>query len=189
MDSEIYFKNRDEWHKWLEENHKTVEGLWMRIYKKHTGRECVPYVEAVEEALCFGWIDGKIKRINNDYYIQYYTPRRVGSRWSKYNIERVRKLTSEGRMKQAGVDAFNKIFEKPHLVYDNKASGDPGIPDELLSALKAGKAALDNFMNFSPSARRIYIEWYKYAKRDKTRIDRIRRIVLFSEEKQRPGML
>jgi uncharacterized protein YdeI (YjbR/CyaY-like superfamily) len=189
MKSEIYFRNREEWHKWLEENCRTVDGLWMRIYKKHTGRECIPYAEAVEEALCFGWIDGKIKRINEDYYIQYYTPRRSGSRWSKYNIERVKKLIGEGRMTPAGLDAYNEIFKKPHLVYDNRKSGDPDIPEDLLTALKVNKTAFDNFMKFSQSARRIYVEWYKYAKRDKTRLGRIQSIIRFSEKNQRPGML
>ncbi len=189
MKPEIYFRNREEWHKWLEENHSSVDGLWMRIYKKHTGMECVPYAEAVEEALCFGWIDGKIKRINEDYYIQYYTPRRSGSRWSNYNIERVKKLIKEGRITQPGLDAYNEIFKKPDLVYGNRLTGYPEIPEELLIALKASKTAYDNFMNFTMSARRIYIEWYKYAKRDKTRIERIRRIVRLSEQNQRPGLL
>jgi len=186
---EIYFRNREEWRKWLEENYSTANGLWMRIYKKHTCRECVLYAEAVEEALCFGWIDGKIKRINEDYYIQYYTPRRSGSRWSNYNIERVKKLTKEGKMTQAGLDAYNEIFTKPHLAYGNRTTGNPEIPEELLYALKTNKTAFNNFMNFSQSAKRIYIEWYKYAKRDKTRVDRIRRIVRFSEQNQRPGIL
>ena len=72
---------------------------------------------------------------------------------------------------------MNKIFKNPHLVYDNRSSGDPEIPEELLSALEENKSASENFKNFPPSARRIYIEWFQYAKRDKTRIDRIKKIV------------
>jgi uncharacterized protein YdeI (YjbR/CyaY-like superfamily) len=158
-------------------------------YKMHTGKESISYADAVEEALCFGWIDGKIKRINNDYYIRYFTPRRPGSRWSQYNIERVSKLIKEGRMTQAGLDSYNEVFKKPHLAYDNRPLEIPDIPEELLSALKDNKTAFENFMKFSQSARKIYIGWYMYAKRDKTRLDRIRRIVRYSEQNQRPGML
>ena len=189
MKEEIYFKNRAEWRKWLEGNHDSPEGIWMIIYKKHTGRECILYAEAVEEALCFGWIDGKLKRINDEYYIQVYTPRRPGSRWSKYNIERVKKLISQGKMTSSGLDAYNKIFKNPGLVYDNRASDDPEIPEDLLSALKTNKTAFDNFMKFSPSARRLYIGWLNDAKRDKTRIERIKKIVRLSEQNQRPGIL
>lgn len=187
--NELVFRNRKEWRKWLEKNSGSSEGIWMLRYKKHTGKECVPYVEAVEEALCFGWIDGKIKRINDEYFVQYYTPRRSGSRWSKYNIDRVERLISQGRMTDSGMRIYKEVLLKPHLAYENRASGDPEIPGELLTALKGSDKAFKNFMNFSPSSRRIYIEWYKYAKRDKTRLERIKRIVKLSEQNQRPGMM
>ena len=64
---ELFFRNREEWHKWLEDNSASSDGLWLMIYKKHTGKECISYVDAVEEALCFGWIDGKLKRVNDHY--------------------------------------------------------------------------------------------------------------------------
>jgi uncharacterized protein YdeI (YjbR/CyaY-like superfamily) len=186
---EFYFKTRDEWRKWLEENSSSVEELWMIIFKKHTGKSCISYTEAVEEALCFGWIDGKIKRINDDYYIQRYTARRPGSRWSKYNIERVRKLINQGRMTPSGLAAYNEIFQKPHLVYDNKSSGDPEIPDELLLALKNNKTAFANFIQFPPSSRRIYIDWLNSAKKAETRPGRIKKIVEASRQNRKPGMM
>lgn len=186
---ELWFKNRREWRDWLEKNSGTSGGIQMMMYKKHTSRECIPYAEAVEEALCFGWIDGKIRRINDEYYIRYYTPRRSGSRWSKYNIERVEKLISEGKMTPAGMQAYNEILKKPGLVYDNRKSGDPEIPEELLGGLKTNAKAYSNFMNFPPSARRIYVEWYRYAKQDKTRIARMEKIIRHSENNERPGMM
>ena len=187
---ESLFENREEWRGWLEENGSSADSVWIIMYKKHTGRKCILYGEALEEALCFGWIDGKIKRINDEYYIQLYTPRRLGSRWSKYNIDRVEKLKKEGKMTQAGLDAYNVIFKNPELAYDSRRKpGIPEIPEELLTALKSNKKAFDNFMNFPPSAKRMYIEWYKYAKQDKTRIARTARIIRFSEDNQRPGML
>ncbi len=186
---ELYFRNLEEWHKWLKENGSSDKGIWMINYKKHTGRECITYDEAVEEALCFGWIDGKIKRINDEYFIRLFTPRRRGSRWSKYNIERVEKLIREGRMMLSGINAYNEIIKKPHLAYDNRLAGIPEIPEDLLSALKENKTAFENFMHFSGAARKLYIGWYNDAKRDKTRIARIQKIIMFSEQNRRPGIL
>jgi uncharacterized protein YdeI (YjbR/CyaY-like superfamily) len=186
---EYYFKTRGEWRKWLEENGSSSDGLWMINYKMHTGRKCIPYVEAVEEALCFGWIDGKIRRINDEYFIRLFTPRRTGSRWSKYNIERIEKMIKEGRVKKAGLDAYNEIFRKPELAYDNRTSGDQEIPEDLLSALKENKSALSNFMNFPPSARRLYIGWLNSAKKAETRPGRIMKIVDAAKQNKRPGMM
>lgn len=190
LNMEIYFKNREEWRRWLGENgNSNVDGIWMMIYKKHTGKECIQYNDAVEEALCYGWIDGKIKRINDDYYIQRYTRRRHGSRWSRYNIERVEKLKKENMMTPAGIEAYNEIFENPKLVYDNRRSGDPVVPGDLLAALEQEEASYNNFIEFPPSARRLYIEWLNSAKRDETRMNRIKKIVLFSKQNKRPGMM
>jgi len=186
---ELYFKNRLEWRKWLEKNCTAADELWMIIYKRHTGKGCIPYREAVEEALCFGWIDGKIKRINDEYFIQRYTPRRPGSRWSKYNIERIKKLIKEGKMTPAGLIAYNEIFKNPELVYDNRSSGDPIIPEDLLVALKEDKSAYNNFMHFSQSARRIYIEWLNSVKKAETRPGRILKIVEAAKQNRRPGMM
>jgi uncharacterized protein YdeI (YjbR/CyaY-like superfamily) len=186
---EIHFKDRKDWRSWLETNSRSSDGLWIKVYKKHTGTECIPYAEAVEEALCYGWIDGKIKRINDEYYIQWYTPRRPGSRWSKYNIDRVKKLIKEGRMTHDGMTAYEEVLKKPHLIYDNRVTGETQIPEDLMSELKRNKTAFDNFMKFPPSSRRMYIEWMKFAKRVITRQDRIKKIILFSEQNKRPGMM
>ena len=186
---ELHFKKRNEWRKWLAENGDKSGGIWMIMYKKHTEIKSIAYNDAVEEALCFGWIDGKIRRINDDYYVQYFAPRRPGSRWSKYNIDRVEKLISEGKMTPAGTEAYSEIFRKPHLAYDNHRSGPPELPDDLLAGLKTNPVAYKNFMNFPPSSKRMYIDWYRYAKQDKTRITRIEKIIRFSEMNQRPGML
>jgi uncharacterized protein YdeI (YjbR/CyaY-like superfamily) len=189
MKKEFYFKNRQEWRNWLEKNGSSVNELWMIIYKKHTGKKCLPYAEAVEEALCFGWIDGKIKRVNDEYYIQRYTPRRPRSRWSKYNIERIEKMITEGKVKKAGLDAYNEIFRKPELVYENRSSGDPEIPEDLLFSLKVDESAFDNFIKFPPSARRIYIEWLNSSKKAGTRPGRILKIVEAAKLNRRPGMM
>jgi len=186
---ELYFKTRKEWREWLEKNHDTADEVWLRFYKKPSGKPRIPYNEAVEEALCFGWIDGKIKRINEDYYIQRFTPRRKGSRWSKYNIDRVQKLIREGLMTPPGLKVYQEALVKPELIYDNRADGDPDIPLDLMKELNRNKTALNNFLKFSRSARRIYIEWLKSGKRPETRERRIIRIVELAEKNIRPGII
>ena len=185
---ELYLIDRKEWRKWLGKNHKTSEGVWLRYYKKPSGKPRIPYVDAVEEALCFGWIDGKIKRINEDYYIQRFTPRRPGSRWSKYNIERIKKLTEQGLMNPAGLQAFKESVEKPHLVYNNRKDSIPVIPDDLKSELKKNTTAFDNFSNFTQSSQRMYIDWLNSTKKPETRIRRISKIICLSEKNIKPGM-
>ena len=108
---ELYVTTRAEWRDWLEENHSTIKEIWLVYYKKPSGKPRIPYVEAVEEALCFGWIDGKIRKINEDYYVQRFTPRRPGSRWSKYNIERVERLIKSGQMKPEGLKAYENALD------------------------------------------------------------------------------
>jgi uncharacterized protein YdeI (YjbR/CyaY-like superfamily) len=186
---ELYLTKRKDWRKWLGKNHSTKEEVWLVYYKKHSGKPRIPYEEAVEEALCFGWIDGKIKKINDDYYIQRFSPRRHGSRWSRYNIERAQKLIKEGRMKPEGLEAYNFALDKPELIYDNRSDGDPAIPDDLSDALSHNRQSYKNFMNFPTSARRLYIEWLNSAKRTETRVRRIEKIINLSAKNIRPGMM
>jgi uncharacterized protein YdeI (YjbR/CyaY-like superfamily) len=186
---ELYFKNRGEWRKWLEENHSMVQGIWLIYYKKPSGKPRIPYNEAVEEALCFGWIDGKIKKVNDDYYIQWFTPRRPGSRWSKLNMSRVRKLITEGRMRPAGLAAYKETTRKPELIYDIKSETNLPVPDDLIEALKNNIIAYNNFINFPPSSRKLYVLWLISAKRAETRHSRITIIVERSEKNIRAGMM
>jgi uncharacterized protein YdeI (YjbR/CyaY-like superfamily) len=186
---ELYFKTRMEWRSWLEKYHSTSDGIWIIYYKKASGKPRIPYNEAVEEALCFGWIDGKIKSINKDYFIQRFTPRRSGSRWSKYNVDRVRKLINEDRMEPAGLKAFNEAVERPGLIYENRSDGDPRIPDDLMDAFMNNGKAYENFKKFPPSSRRMYIEWLNSAKKSETRPRRIEKIVGLSEKNLKPGMM
>ena len=186
---ELYLKNRKEWRRWLEKNHSTAEDVWLIYYKKLSGKPRIPYADAVEEALCFGWIDGKIRRINEDYYIQRFTPRRPGSRWSKYNLERVHKLIKEGQMTTTGLKAYKIALDKPELIYENRTDGDPVIPDDLMNAFSNNSLAYNNFLKFSQSSRRIYIDWLNSAKKTETRPRRIEKIIKVAEKNIRPGMM
>jgi uncharacterized protein YdeI (YjbR/CyaY-like superfamily) len=185
---ELYFQTRGEWRKWLEENHSIVKGVWLVYYKKISGKPRIPYNDAVEEALCFGWIDGKIKRVNDDYYIQWFTPRRPGSRWSKLNMSRVRKLISEGKMRVEGMAVYEETVKKPELIYEMKREH-MSLPDDLLDALKKNSEAYSNFYNFPSSSQRLYLLWLNNAKREKTRAGRIVKIVDRSEKNIKAGMM
>ena len=186
---ELYVKNREEWRKWLEDNHSTVDEVWLIYYKKPSGKPRISYNDAVEEALCFGWIDGKLRRINDDYYIQRFTPRRPGSKWSQLNMARVQKLVKEGAMKPVGMEAFKKVLEKPGLAYENREKVDPVIPDDLMLALNDNTLAYNNFLKFSLSNRRLYIFWLNSARRVETRSNRIKKIVERAEKNIVPGMM
>jgi uncharacterized protein YdeI (YjbR/CyaY-like superfamily) len=185
---EVYCATREEWRLWLEKNHLTLQEVWLVYYKKQSGRPRVSYNDAVEEALCFGWIDGKLQRVNDDYYIQRFTPRRQRSKWSKHNIGVVRKLIEKGIMKPAGLEAFRAIEDSPELIYDNRAEINEEIPDDLTASLEKDKTAFNNFINFPPSARRTYVYWLNSAKKDDTRKRRLERIVENAGKNIRPGL-
>ena len=186
---DLYAKNREEWHSWLEENHACVKGLWLIYYKKQSGKPRIPYNEAVEEALSFGWIDGKIKRVNDECYMQWFTPRRPGSRWSKLNIGRAQKLIKEGRMKPEGLAAYNETRKNPGLIQEINAQDNISIPEDLIYALKKNVDAYRNFMNFTQSGRSLYVFWLNSAKKEETRKNRIDKIVERSEKNVKAGMI
>jgi uncharacterized protein YdeI (YjbR/CyaY-like superfamily) len=186
---ELYVKNREDWHKWLEEYHASVDGIWLIYYKKSSGKPRIPYNDAVEEALCFGWIDSKIKSVNDDYYIQWFTPRRPGSRWSELNLKRVERLIKEGRMRPEGLKVYSTAAKKPDINYNVRSEANLKIPDDLMLALKSNPAALNNFLNFPPGSRKIYVFWLNDAKRPKTRQSRLLKIVNNSEKNIRAGMM
>lgn len=186
---ELYLKTREEWRKWLEENHSVISGIWLVYYKKISGKPRIAYNDAVEEALCFGWIDGKIKRVNEDYYIQWFTPRRKGSRWSELNLKRVQKLISEGRMKQPGLSVYLEALKRPELLPKVKSDNNIPVPDDLISALKTNDEAYNNFINFPSGSRKHYVLWLNEAKRIETRNARISKIVDRSAKNIRAGMM
>jgi uncharacterized protein YdeI (YjbR/CyaY-like superfamily) len=184
---ELYFTKREEWRNWLKSNHASVREVWLVFFKKPSGKTRIPYNDAVEEALCFGWIDGKLKKINEDYYIQRFTPRRRDSIWSEINVSRVRKMISEGLIMKSGMDAFQVYLDNPSLLAIRNIEV-PDIPDELLHKLKKNKKAYDNFLNFPVSTRRLYLQWLTAAKRDETYARRISKILELSEKNIKTSM-
>ena len=186
---ELAFKNRLEWRNWLAENHDSCDGIWLVYFKKHTQKESVNYNDAVEEALCFGWIDSIVKTIDNERYKQKYSPRRKNSIWSKINKSRVEKMISQGLMTEHGL---KKIEEAKKNGQWDKAYGSrekPEMPEELKFALEKDKTALTNFMNFANSHQSTYLHWYISAKRPETKAKRLKQIIEFAKQNKKPGMM
>jgi len=185
----LYITNRASWRTWLEENHSSKKDVWLLYYKRHTCKPRIPYDEAVEEAICFGWIDSIIKRIDENTYCQRFTPRREKSKWSELNIERAKRLIAEGRMTDHGLKHYNKTLSNPKLIISsNTGMKSHLLPDELLESLKGERDAYKNFMSFSPSYRSLCISWILSAKKYETRQKRISEVTIKSSKKEKIGM-
>ena len=177
----FYAKDRSAWRKWLEKNHNKETSLWLIIYKKQSGTASVYYDEAVDEALCFGWIDSKPNKRDDESYYQFFAKRSPKSKWSKVNKAKVEKLIKEGRMNEAGLQAIETAKENGTWTalddVDNSI-----IPDDLQEALNKNKSALNNFEAFPRSSKKIILEWIANAKRSETRQKRIEETVQKAEQ-------
>lgn len=180
-----YAPDRTAWRLWLAEHHGSARGVWLIYYKKHTGEPTVTYDEAVEEALCFGWIDSRPNVIDDARYMQLFSPRKPKSPWSKVNNGRIERLIREGRMAAAGLAAIDAA----------KADGSWGaydaieallIPDDLRLALAAHGAALEHFERFGASTKKQLLWHVESAKRPETRAKRIAQIVEATAERRNP---
>lgn len=186
----LYVTDRDRWRAWLKKNHKTKKEIWLIYYKKHTGKPRIPYDDAVEEALCFGWIDSTVKRLDDEKYAQKFTPRNTRSVWSELNIKRARKMIKEKKMTRSGLEKFNNAISRTINKSDVKTQKkEIVIPSDLKKELTKNKKAQKNFENFAPSYKRMYIGWINDAKKQETKEKRIARVVEWSAKNQKPGML
>ena len=186
---ELLFETRDDWRRWLEFHHDKSTGIWLVYFKKNTKIPSIAYAEAVEEALCFGWIDSKVKTIDNLRYKQIFSPRNPKSVWSEINKNRVEMMINAGKMTPAGMEKVK--MAKTNGQWDKSYGGKvPAVmPEELRNALLQNPQALENFINFSLSSQTTYIYWISSAKRTETRENRISRVVEFSAKNKKPGMM
>jgi uncharacterized protein YdeI (YjbR/CyaY-like superfamily) len=146
------------------------------VYKQHTGKRAMSWSESVDQALCFGWIDGRANSIDDDRYMQRFTPRKPGSNWSKINVEKVRRLTEAGLMRPAGVAAFERRRENRAGVYSFERE-DAELPAEYVAELSASAEAARYFGGRAPSYRRAATHWVMSAKREETRRRRLRQLI------------
>lgn len=184
----IYCKNRDEWRAWLEQNHAIEKDIWLIYYKKHTKKETIFYSEAVDEALCFGWIDSTAKTIDDETYMQRYSPRKAKSVWSLVNKNKVKRLIEEKKMTQAGILTVKMAKENGQWENAYSLKDKVEILIELEHALNSNQLAFENFYKFSQSNQQNYIRWVVNAKRAETIRKRIDAVVCQSEKNLKPGM-
>jgi uncharacterized protein YdeI (YjbR/CyaY-like superfamily) len=171
----IFFTSAREFYDWLEEHHETETEVYVGFHKQHTGQRAMTWSEAVDQALCFGWIDTRSNRIDEDRYMQRFTRRKPGSNWSRINVEKVAKLKEAGLMRPAGLAAFEKRTDDRTGVYsfERKTELDP----EYEARLRANEAAAEYFDSRPAWYRRTAIHLVMSAKREETRLRRLERLI------------
>lgn len=172
----IFFPNTAEFRKWLEENHQTATEVLVGYYKIKTGRPSMIWSDSVDEALCFGWIDGIRRSIDQDSYYNRFTPRRPQSNWSRVNIEKVERLLQQGRMQPAGLAAFNNRKEPNPESYSYENQPEK-LADELEAFFRQHEKGWEFFSSQSPSYRKTMIYWIMSAKQITTQKARLARLV------------
>lgn len=181
-----YFKSASDFRQWLETNHASVRELWVGLYKKDSGRGGMTYAEAIDEALCFGWIDGLKKRVDNLSYTHRFTPRKPRSIWSRINIQHAERLTKAGRMMPAGLKAYAARDPMKSGVYSfENAVRKLALADER--RFKADKTAWAFFQQQPPGYRRLAIWWVVRAKKKETRARRLAQLMADSGKARRLG--
>jgi uncharacterized protein YdeI (YjbR/CyaY-like superfamily) len=176
--------DRAGWRRWLIDNHATMRGVYLVSWRRATGRTSVPYEEAVEEALCVGWVDSSGRVIDEQRSIQWFAPRRPRSAWARSNKERVERLIEAGLMLPAGLAAINEAKRNGMWTLLDDVEN-LVVPDDLATALDAAPSARANWEAFSRSARRAMLEWVVQARRPDTRADRISRIAAAAAQNER----
>jgi uncharacterized protein YdeI (YjbR/CyaY-like superfamily) len=173
----LEFADRDEWRAWLESNHATEAEAWLVLYKKRYADLGLTLDEAVEEAVCFGWIDGTLRSMDEKRYALRYSPRRSDSIWSMSNIRRVKKLTAEGKMTEAGMLKVVEAKQNGQWQAAIRREQVDLIPEPLEAALRTAHGALAAYRALPDSRKKRYIYWLQTARREETRQRRIRKIV------------
>jgi uncharacterized protein YdeI (YjbR/CyaY-like superfamily) len=179
-----FFKTPADFRNWLETNHNTASELLVGFYKKNSGRPSITWPESVDQALCFGWIDGIRRTIDDVSYSIRFTPRRRGSVWSSINIKRVEELTKEGLMKPAGIQAFQARKENKSGIYSyEQRKAELDAPYE--KKLRQNAAAWKFFQAQSPTYRKMVYWWIVSAKKEETRLQRLEKLIQLSAKSQK----
>jgi uncharacterized protein YdeI (YjbR/CyaY-like superfamily) len=178
-------RNRGEWREWLRNNHDKQASVWLIYYKKKSKEPTVSYSDAVNEALCFGWIDSKAKPVDEEKFMQFFSRRKVNSVWSKVNKEKVERLISEGLMTDAGFAIIEKAKQNGSWTILDEAEA-LIVPADLDRAFSKSENAKQYFLGLSRSDRRNILQWLVLAKRLETRENRIAEIVECANRNQKP---
>jgi uncharacterized protein YdeI (YjbR/CyaY-like superfamily) len=171
-----FFATSAELRDWFDANHAVAGELWLGYYKKASGRPSVTWSEAVDEALCVGWIDGVVQRLDESSHVQRFTPRRKGSNWSAVNVAKVATLTAEGRMRPAGIRAFEARVAAKTGVY-SYARAVESLTDDELDRFRADPAAWEDWEARPPSYRKAALHWVTSARQAATRERRLAALI------------
>jgi uncharacterized protein YdeI (YjbR/CyaY-like superfamily) len=177
-------RSQEEWRKWLFDNHQSEKSVWLIIYRKESGIASVYYPEAVDEALCFGWIDSKANKRDEISYYQFFSKRNPKSNWSKVNKDKVERLTNEGRMHAAGV-AMVQIAKERGTWTALEEVDEVRVPADLAAEFGKNPQALSHWEGFSRSSRRGILEWILNAKGSDTRMKRVEETVRLANENKK----
>jgi len=181
--------NRQAWRDWLAAHHATQSEIWLVYYKVNSGIQSIPYEASVEEALCFGWIDSLIKKLDEDRYARKFTPRKENSQWSAINIRRAKKMLEAGLMTEHGLrlveiarqnGQWDQPVQKPKIKF--------GIHPEFKAALEQSPTARQTFEGLSPTDQQQYLTWIALAKREDTRNKRVLESIQLLERGQKLGL-
>jgi len=173
----VSFKSGKLWEKWLATNHSKLNGVWLQFFKKASGTVAVNYAEALDVALCYGWIDGQVKKHDEHSWLQKFTPRRPKSIWSKRNIEHVERLTKEGRMKPSGLKAAEEAKNDGRWERAYDSPGKMEVPEDFLNELSKNKKAKTFFESLNKS-NKYAIAWrLQTAAKPETRTKRMKAIL------------
>ncbi|WP_294252260.1 YdeI family protein [uncultured Chryseobacterium sp.] len=175
-----FFSTPQEFRQWLEKNHQTEKELLVGFYKVGTGKPSMTWSESVDQALCFGWIDGVRRSIDEESYSIRFTPRKPTSIWSAVNIRKMEELTTTGLMTEAGLKAFALRKEERSAIYSHEK--EPAVLDPAFEKqFKANKKAWEFFITQAPSYQKVVLHWIMGAKQEKTRISRLEKTIRESE--------
>jgi uncharacterized protein YdeI (YjbR/CyaY-like superfamily) len=179
-----YFPTSAAFREWLERHHATADALWVGYYKKGSGHPSMTWPESVDEALCYGWIDGIRKSTDDLRYMIRFTPRKPGSVWSSVNVKRARALIDQGRMRPNGLKAFQARKENRSGIYSYEQRS-VDLVESYDGLLKKNKAAWRFFQAQPPSYRKAACWWVVSAKKEETRLRRLEKLIAYSAEGQR----
>ena len=188
MKPRVQCTDRQAWRTWLTDNHDTCAEVWLVFFKKQTGKQSIAYRDAVEEAICFGWIDGLKRSIDEERYAYRFTPRRKNSKWSPLNIELAERLTKEGLMTPAGVEAFKRRQRYDKTFLRARRSEHLALTPQIEEALRSNALAWKNYNALAPGYRKQYAAWLTHAVKPETRARRLKEAIELLEQNRKLGM-
>ncbi|MNK00104.1 hypothetical protein D3C87_178860 [compost metagenome] len=178
-------KNQQEWRQWLIENHASEQAVWLLAYKKSANKATITWSETVDEALCFGWIDGMRKSINDESFVQFLCKRKPKSGWSKINKEKIERLIKDGLMTEAGLKSIEIAKQNGSWTLLDEIE-ELTVPEDLKAAFAVNTGSEYFFLSFSKSVKKMILQWIAFAKKPETRQKRINEVAELAAKNQKP---